>query len=161
MKKVAAVVVSTAALVSVGVLARGGTSLVPAQNAVGSVGAVAAPAAASSAAAAGLGSAGTGSTPADQRTWVAIVKAVHDSPLTDAVPDTAYTVVDIRRSVSDPSWAAATVESRRPDLADHAFVVLHVDGRSWRVRDLGTLGVGCGIAPAPVLRDLDSSCPAD
>jgi hypothetical protein len=58
------------------------------------------------------------------------------------------------------SWARAKVvrcgDGRRFDTA---LSVLQRRHHQWRVRDLGTAGVGCTVAPARVRRDLRLICP--
>lgn len=102
--------------------------------------------------------AGPRARPADARTWEAVTQAVIDSPDTAEVPDHAYAVVDIRVARSDRSWAIATLEPRDPSAFDGATAVLHLDGRTWGVKDLGSFDVGCGIAPKAVLGDLGLPC---
>lgn len=102
--------------------------------------------------------AGPRARPADRPTWEAVTQAVIDSPDTADVPDHAYAVVDIRVARSDRTWAIATLEPRDPAAFDGATAVLHLDGKTWRVRDLGSFDVGCGIAPKAVLEDLGLPC---
>ena len=56
-------------------------------------------------------------------------------------------------------WASAKLfpcDNRRGDIA---LAVLQRSHGTWRVRDVGTAGVGCTVAPARVRRDLRLSCP--
>jgi hypothetical protein len=92
--------------------------------------------------------------PVDARTWAAISRAVHESPLTSAVPDGAYVVVGLRLSGHDEHWAGGMLEPRTKNALQPAGVLLHRAGDTWTVSDLGTAQLGCGIAPLPVLRDL-------
>lgn len=85
-------------------------------------------------------------------TWLAISAAVKRSPLTSDVPPKDYRVVDIHVSQVDPAWAGAMIE---PTVElDPAAVLLHSSRGHWKVADLGTARVGCGIAPTPVLEEL-------
>ncbi|WP_019284521.1 hypothetical protein [Arsenicicoccus bolidensis] len=52
-----------------------------------------------------------------------------------------------------PTWARATVHPTRGQT-DDATVLLHKVAGRWRVADLGTAQVGCGVAPVKVLRGL-------
>lgn len=56
-----------------------------------------------------------------------------------------------------PTWARATVHPTRGQT-DDATVLLHKVAGRWRVADLGTAQVGCGVAPVKVLRGLRLGC---
>ncbi len=70
-----------------------------------------------------------------------------------------FHVSGIAISTTGP-WARARVvrcgDGRRFDTA---LAVLRRTRWNWRVRDLGTSGVGCTVAPARVRRDLKLVCP--
>ncbi|WP_409484249.1 hypothetical protein [Arsenicicoccus dermatophilus] len=57
--------------------------------------------------------------------------------------------VEVTRS----GWARATVHATHGQT-DDATAVLHRTGGRWRVSDLGTAQVGCGVVPTPVLESL-------
>lgn len=87
---------------------------------------------------------------------VAISRALHSSPATRAVH-----CFHVRRIViaTGGRWARAnTVPCNRRQF-DSALAVLQRRNGAWRVRDLGTAGVGCTVAPATVRRDLGLVCP--
>ncbi|WP_432561008.1 hypothetical protein [Kineococcus sp. SYSU DK003] len=101
------------------------------------------------------GTAGAATGPQDTE---AITQAVTTSEQTAAVPPADYRVTDVRVADSDTSWAAADLEPTDPAALDPATAVLqHVEG-GWRVVDLGTAQVGCGLATPAVLEDLTLSC---
>jgi hypothetical protein len=83
--------------------------------------------------------------------------AVHTSSLTVHVPDNAYFVTLIRVSTVGP-WAKGRIMARPGHTVDAATVVLSRAGIGWRLRDVGTLDVGCGIVPLAVRRDLLLGC---
>jgi hypothetical protein len=85
--------------------------------------------------------------------------AVHTSPLTVHLPDDAYFVTLMRVSTVGP-WARARIMPRPGRSVDAATVVLSRAGIGWRLRDVGTVDVGCGIVPFAVRRDLLLSCRA-
>lgn len=86
----------------------------------------------------------------------AISRALHASPATRAVKCFHVHGVVI---ASGGQWARALVTACNPQRADTALSVLQKRGGRWRVRDLGTSGVGCTVAPARVQRDLHLICP--
>ena len=85
--------------------------------------------------------------------------AVHTSPLTVHVPDDAYFVTLMRVSTVGP-WARARIMPRPGRAVQAATVVLSRAGIGWRLRDVGTVDVGCGIVPLAVRRDLLLGCRA-
>lgn len=88
----------------------------------------------------------------------AIDAAVHASTQTIAAPDEDFTVQRIRISTAGP-WASARLVPRPGSLLSPAFVVLSGDASAWRVRQVGTIDVGCGLAPRAVASDLGLGCP--
>jgi hypothetical protein len=86
----------------------------------------------------------------------AITAALHKS--TAIRHGLCFHVRNIVISTAGP-WASAKVvrcdDGRRYDTA---LAVLQRCRGKWRVRDLGTSGVGCTVAPARVRRDLKLSC---
>lgn len=88
----------------------------------------------------------------------AIDAAVHASSQTSAVPDQDFTVQHIRVSTAGP-WAAARLVPRPGTIFSPAFVVLGGGATAWRVRQVGTIDVGCGLAPRAVAIDLGLGCP--
>src|SRR5699024_3848682 len=86
--------------------------------------------------------------------WEAMSKAVHTSPLTSAVPDKQYVVVGLELAGDHGQWAGGMIEPRKPNALQPAAVLLHRERGGWRLVDLGTAMVGCGIAPRPVLEQL-------
>jgi hypothetical protein len=86
----------------------------------------------------------------------AISGALHSSPATRAVG--CFHVRGILISTAGP-WARANAVPCDKRRFDTALVVLQRRHGKWQVRDLGTAGVGCTVAPAPVRRDLALSCP--
>jgi hypothetical protein len=85
--------------------------------------------------------------------------AVHTSSLTVHVPDDAYFVTSMRVSTVGP-WARARIMPRPGRSVEAATVVLSRAGIGWRLRDVGTVDVGCGIVPFAVRRDLLLGCRA-
>jgi len=55
-------------------------------------------------------------------------------------------------------WASAKLVQCNKHRGDNALAVLQRVHAKWRVRDVGTSGVGCTDAPAPVRRDLHLMC---
>jgi hypothetical protein len=88
-----------------------------------------------------------------------ISAAVYRSPLTSALPDSSYRVGGIRISTRGP-WARARVIPRRPTVQGAVGVLRRTARRGWRLRQIGSADVGCGIAPVAVLRDLGLGCAA-
>lgn len=80
-------------------------------------------------------------TMADPSTTIAA--AVRRSPLLGAVRPADARVANVRVA-ADGRWASARVSSAR-GVTDPAQVLLARSGSQWRVMDLGTGGVGCGI----------------
>jgi hypothetical protein len=62
-------------------------------------------------------------------------------------------------STAGPWASARVVPCGNGHRFDTALAVLQRSRGSWRVRDLGTSGVGCTVAPARVRRDLGLVCP--
>lgn len=89
--------------------------------------------------------------PAD---WEAISRAVYASPLTAQVPDTEYVVVGLQLAGTDGQWAGGMIEPRKPNALQPAAVLLHRVAGRWKLVDLGTAMVGCGVAPRAVLEQL-------
>ena len=91
-------------------------------------------------------------------TAYAVAVAVRDSPLTSEVPDTQYTVEEIRLASSDPAWALVEI---RPvsDTVGPAVGVVRQTAAGWHLAQLGSYEVGCGVAPADVLVDFELTCP--
>ena len=90
----------------------------------------------------------------------ALVRAVHGSPVAglNRVPQSHYTLTDVRISTVSRSWASAAVTPTaryRSSLQSISVVAVQPGGtRSWVVVDAGSAQVGCGIAPDTVLADL-------
>lgn len=82
-----------------------------------------------------------------------ITAAVLRSPLLGDVKASNVGVSQIRFAASNKSWAAALVTPKNGQT-DPAQVLLAKVSGSWKVRDLGTAGVGCGIAPATIRNQL-------
>ncbi|RNI24345.1 hypothetical protein [Flexivirga caeni] len=76
-----------------------------------------------------------------------ITAAILHSPLLGVVKPGNVAVSGIRYSGS--TWAAALATPKNGQT-DPAQVLLQKTSGHWQVRDLGTAGVGCGIAPAAV-----------
>lgn len=87
-----------------------------------------------------------------------IIRAVTQSEELADLPSVAYEVGSVTVSRADRAWARAIIEPRATDAFDRADVVLRRQGDTWSVADLGTIDVGCGIAPRNVLRDLKLEC---
>lgn len=73
----------------------------------------------------------------------AIGAAVRRSPLLGLIRPADARVSSVRLT-ADGRWASAQVSSAR-GLTDPAQVLLARSGSQWRVADLGTAGVGCGV----------------
>jgi len=56
-------------------------------------------------------------------------------------------------------WASAKLVPCNKSQGDIALAVLQRSHGKWRVRDVGTAGVGCTVAPVRVRRDLRLVCP--
>lgn len=85
----------------------------------------------------------------------AISHALHASPATKAVK--CFHVRQIVISTAGP-WARATLAACNPQKADNALTVLQRSHGRWHVRDIGTSGVGCTVAPRRVRHDLRLDC---
>jgi hypothetical protein len=85
-----------------------------------------------------------------------ISSALHNSPATSAVG--CFHVRGIVISTAGP-WARANAIPCDRRRFDTALAVLQRRHGNWQVRDLGTSGVGCTVAPARVRRDLGLFCP--
>lgn len=85
----------------------------------------------------------------DGATRKAITAAVHRSPLLGHVPASQAAVSAVKLT-QDRRWASALVTPRNGQT-DPAQVLLQHDAQGrWHVRDLGTMSVGCEIAPNAV-----------
>lgn len=78
-----------------------------------------------------------------------ITSAILHSSLLGAVQPSNVAVSQIRFDGADRAWAAALATPKNGQT-DPAQVLLQKSGDTWQVRDLGTAGVGCGIAPSAV-----------
>lgn len=87
---------------------------------------------------------------------VAISRALHSSPATRAVSCFHTRSIVI---ATGGRWARANTVPCNKQRFDAALAVLQLRKGSWRVRDLGTAGVGCTVAPTAVRRDLSLVCP--
>ena len=85
----------------------------------------------------------------------AISRALHASAAMRAVH--CFHVREVVVSTVGP-WARARV-ARCSGQGEHALSVLERRHGHWRVRDLGTAGTGCTVAPPRVRRDLRLVCP--
>ncbi len=88
----------------------------------------------------------------------AIAEAVRTSPYTAQVPANEYKVAGTALASSDPSWAYTELHPTVADL-DRAEGVLHRTDGGWKLVQLGTYEVGCGVAPSAVLDDFGLECP--
>ena len=68
-----------------------------------------------------------------------------------------FRVRDIVISTAGP-WARAKLLPCNAHRGDRALAVVQRLRGKWRVRDVGTSGVGCTVAPARVRRDLKLVC---
>jgi hypothetical protein len=81
----------------------------------------------------------------------AITAAVFDSPLVAWLPPHQLRIVGIRISTGSPDWAFAAL---CPPEVDPAVIVLRWDmARGWVLDQVGTAGVGTGLAPLAVLEE--------
>jgi hypothetical protein len=81
----------------------------------------------------------------------AITTAVFSSPLVAWLPPRQLRIVGIRISTGSPDWAFAAL---CPDGVDPAVIVLRWDmALGWVLDQVGTAGVGAGLAPAGVLME--------
>jgi len=85
----------------------------------------------------------------------AISRALHASTATRAVH--CFHVREVVVSTVGP-WARARVV-RCSGQGDNALTVLERQHGRWRVRDIGTAGTGCTVAPRRVRHDLHLICP--
>ncbi|MCM3921302.1 hypothetical protein ND748_06380 [Frankia sp. AiPs1] len=88
----------------------------------------------------------------------AIDRAVRASEYTAQVPAKDYEVAGTLLASSDPSWAYTELHPTVADL-DRAEGVLHRTDGGWKLVQLGTYEVGCGVAPTAVLDDFGLECP--
>lgn len=86
----------------------------------------------------------------------AISRALHNSKATGEVH-----CFHLRRTVvaTGGHWARTNLVPCNKRQFDSALAVLQLRNGRWRVRDLGTSGAGCTVAPAKVRRDLGLICP--
>lgn len=86
----------------------------------------------------------------------AISRALHGSEATGAVH-----CFHLRRTVvaTGGHWARTNLVPCNKRRFDSALAVLQLRKGRWHVRDLGTSGTGCTVAPAKVRRDLGLICP--
>ena len=77
-----------------------------------------------------------------------VVTAIRQSTLLGAVEPSNVAVSQVKFT-SDDAWASALATPKNGQT-DPAQVLLKKSGSSWTVRDLGTAGIGCGIAPQTV-----------
>ena len=77
-----------------------------------------------------------------------ITTAIRRSSLLGAVKPANITVSQVKFT-SNHAWASALATPKNGQT-DPAQVLLQKSGSSWTVRDLGTAGIGCGIAPQTV-----------
>lgn len=82
-----------------------------------------------------------------------ITSAILHSKFLGAVKPSNVAVSNIRFAGAGHVWAAALATPKNGQT-DPAQVLLAKTGKTWTVRDLGTAGVGCGIAPAAVRNTL-------
>lgn len=82
-----------------------------------------------------------------------ITTAILHSKLLGAVAPSDIAVSQIRFAGADHTWAGALATPKNGQT-DPAQVLLRKTGNTWTVRDLGTFGVGCGIAPTLVRTQL-------
>ncbi len=90
-------------------------------------------------------------------TRAAIARAVRASTHTAHVPGSAYSVRSIQLA-SGGRWGSAVIVPGDVDALDVAVVLVQRRGASWRVADLGTFAVGCGVAPRATIRELGLTC---
>ena len=81
-----------------------------------------------------------------------------DVAANSVVPASRFTVGRVAISRVDPTWAQAWVLPKKGVQVDPAQVVVHHDRAGWKVKDLGTAEVGCGITPARVLSGWHVTC---
>ncbi len=87
----------------------------------------------------------------------AVARAVRASALVADVPGTAYSVQSIRITAHQ-RWASALLVPTDAAALDPVVVLLRRPGQAWRVEQLGSFEVGCGLAPAQTLRELGLDC---
>jgi hypothetical protein len=93
--------------------------------------------------------------PAKPGERAAIKRAIRNSPLTRAVPDSAYRIRRVRVSTINRRYSAARVVGTESWVQDANALMRKRNGR-WRLLDLSN-GGGCR-APVEVARDLDLPC---
>jgi hypothetical protein len=103
-----------------------------------------------------LASARRGANAAEKRH---ITAAVKHSSTTSSVPDSHYDVKRIRMATVAHGWARAELVPRPKyrASAQGATALLRKTNGRWRVRNLGTAGLGCNI-PRAVATDLRLDC---
>lgn len=77
-----------------------------------------------------------------------VATAIRHSSLLGAVKPSNVSVSEVTFT-GDHAWASALATPKNGQT-DPAQVLLQKSGDSWTVRDLGTAGIGCGIAPQTV-----------
>lgn len=88
-----------------------------------------------------------------------ITRAVaRDVAASSVVPASRFTVTRVAISRVDAAWAQAWVLPKKGVDLDRAQVVVHRDKAGWKVKDLGTAEVGCGITPSRVLSAWHMTC---
>ena len=94
-----------------------------------------------------------------QQEAAAIEAAVRTSPFLSAVPSEDYEVTGILLANSDPSWALIRISPVTDDL-DPAAGIVRLTGDDWKLVQIGTYEVGCGLVPDSVAADLALECPS-
>lgn len=100
---------------------------------------------------------GPGADDAGSPTRAGIVRAVRTSTHTADVPGSAYSVRSIQVA-SGGRWGSAVIVPSDVEALDVAVVLVQRRGAAWRVADLGTFEVGCGVAPRATIRELGLTC---
>ncbi len=77
-----------------------------------------------------------------------VATAIRHSSLLGAVKPSNVAVSQVKFT-GDHTWASALATPKNGQT-DPAQVLLKKSGSTWTVRDLGTAGIGCGIAPQTV-----------
>lgn len=78
-----------------------------------------------------------------------IADAIRSSNMLGDVKPTNVTISQVKFAGAGHAWAAALATPKNGQT-DPAQVLLQKSGSTWKVRDLGTAFVGCGIAPRAV-----------
>lgn len=86
-----------------------------------------------------------------------VVTAIRKSTLLGAVKPSNVAVSQVKFT-GDHAWASALATPKNGQT-DPAQVLLQKSGSTWTVRDLGTAGIGCGIAPQSVRSTLGLHAP--